>query len=364
MIRVGILFGGRSGEHEVSLLSAASVIRALDKEKYEAVPVGITKEGRWLLYDGPVDAIENGSWQTAAEKALAEDPYRFRLELLGDGPGSLRDRIDFALPILHGPYGEDGTIQGLFEMLDLPYGGCGVAGSALAMDKIQAKRIFAQAGLPQGAFLPVMLEEAEADPAGVLDRVEAALSYPVFVKPANLGSSVGISKAKDRAQLQTAVELAGRYDRRILVEEGIDCRELEAGILGNQAPEASAVGEIIPSNEFYDYTAKYLSGTSRICIPADIPPETAEEVRRLSVEAYRLLDGSGFARVDFFLERATGRVLLNEVNTIPGFTRFSMFPLLWGEAGLAYPDLLERIITLGYERYYAKNRREAAVRLL
>jgi len=362
MTKLGILFGGRSGEHEISLLSAASVIRAVDRTKYSVVPIGITKEGKWLLYDGPAENIEDGSWREHAEEALAADPSKYSFSLMGKEEGSLRSRIDFALPILHGPYGEDGTIQGLFEMIDIPYGGCGVTGSALAMDKILAKAVFAQEGLPQGRYTVAFREEWEADPTSVLDRIEKALSYPLFVKPSNLGSSVGITKAKDRSGLAEALALAAGFDRRLLIEEGIDCRELETGVLGNFDAKASAVGEIVPSAEFYDYTAKYFDGgKSRLCIPADIPEKTAEEIRQVAVRAYRALDCAGFARVDFFVEKNTGKVYINEINTIPGFTKFSMFPRLWGEAGILYPALIERIVELGYERYHAKNYRQTAL---
>lgn len=364
MIKLGILFGGRSREHDVSLMSAASVLRTLDKRRFTAIPIGITRDGRWLPFEGSVDAIEDGSWQKLAEAAFRENPEAYGIDLLGAGPGSLRSRIDFALPILHGPYGEDGTIQGLFEMLDMPYGGCGVTGSAVAMDKILAKNLFSEAGLPQGSYVAIVEEDMTSDEEQVLDRIESTLSYPVFVKPANMGSSVGISKVKNREQLKEALELSLLHDRRILVEQAIDCREIEVGILGNGDPRASSVGEIIPSAEFYDYTAKYCDGgRSQLCIPADIPEDRAGEIRRIALAAYRLLDCSGFARVDFFLERKTGRILINEINTIPGFTKFSMFPLLWKDAGLNYPELIERIVILGYERYHAKNSRQAAVRL-
>lgn len=358
MTKLGIVFGGRSGEHEISLMSATSVIKAIDTSRFAIVPIGITKEGKWLLYDGPVEHIEDGTWEEIAESRLQQDPVHYRIGILDAGPESLKERIDFALPILHGPYGEDGTIQGLFEMLDLPYGGCGVVGSALAMDKIMAKSIFAQYGLPQGPYLPVLREELELQEESVLTKIEEALSYPLFVKPANLGSSVGISKAHDRKELTKALWEAASYDRRLLVEQGIACREIETAVLGNYNPEVSGVGEIIPSAEFYDYKAKYFDGgQSKLCIPADLPEETVVEIRRIARKAYEALDCAGFARVDFFLEHKTNRIYINEINTIPGFTRFSMFPLLWGQAGVAYPDLIERIVRLGYERYHAKNRR-------
>lgn len=352
MIRLGIIFGGRSGEHEISLMSATSVIKAIDKEKFIPVLIGITKEGNWLFYDGPVDKIEDGSWQQIAEAALAADPGKYSLTVLGSGGKSLKDRIDFALPVLHGPYGEDGTIQGLFEMADIPYGGCGVLGSAAAMDKALAKEVFAKESLPICRHLNLFKEEVLENMDRVIDRVEKFLPYPIFVKPANMGSSVGISKAKNTEELKAAIKEAIKYDRRLVLEEGLDCREIETGVLGNYAHVAAAVGEILPSDEFYSYKAKYFDGgQSKICIPADIPAEVAEELKSIAVEAYKLLDCAGFARVDFFLEKGTNKIYLNEINTIPGFTKFSMFPLLWAEVGIPYPELIERIIELGFERY-------------
>jgi len=356
MIRLGIIFGGRSGEHEISLMSATSVIKAIDKEKFIPVLIGITKEGNWLLYDGSVDQIEDGAWQKIAEAALAADPEKYSLTVLGSGGKSLKDWIDFALPILHGPYGEDGTIQGLFEMADIPYGGCGVLGSAAAMDKTLAKEVFAKESLPICRHLNLSKEEFLENMGRVIDRVEKFLPYPIFVKPANMGSSVGISKAKNTEELKAAIKEAIKYDRRLVLEEGLDCREIETGVLGNYVPAAAAVGEILPSDEFYSYTAKYFDGgQSKMCIPADIPAEIAEELKSIAVEAYKLLDCAGFARVDFFLEKGTNKIYLNEINTIPGFTKYSMFPLLWAEVGVPYPELIERIIELGFQRY--KDRR-------
>ncbi|MCL1808743.1 MAG: D-alanine--D-alanine ligase [Clostridiales bacterium] len=348
MTRLGIVFGGRSGEHSVSLMSATSVIGALDASKYEVVCIGITRQGEWKLYSGPAACIESGEWERTAKPFNA---------------GDLKKEIDFAFPVLHGPYGEDGTIQGLFEMLDVPYAGCGVLASALAMDKIVAKELFKADGLPVCRHMAVAAEElagAERLADRIEDRIEDCFSgkYPLFVKPSNMGSSVGISKVKHRGGLAAALDEAARHDRRIIVEEGIAGRELETAILGNASPEAAVVGEVLPSAEFYDYAAKYLDGgKSKICVPADIPQETAEEVRATAVKAYKALDCSGFARVDFFLEEGTGKVFLSEVNTIPGFTKYSMFPLLWQGAGLAYPRQLERIVEFGNERYYAKNHR-------
>ncbi len=355
MIRLGIIFGGRSGEHEISLMSAASVINAVNKEKFIPVLIGITKQGNWLLYDGPVEKIEDGSWQKIAEAALSSDPEKYNLTILGSDGKSLKNRIDFALPVLHGPYGEDGTIQGLFEMVDIPYGGCGVLGSAAAMDKALAKEVFARKNLPICRHLNLYREEALENLDLVADRVEKFLPFPIFVKPANMGSSVGITKVKNRTDLKAAIQEAAKYDRRLVLEEGLDCREIETGVLGNSNPAAAAVGEILPSEEFYSYRAKYFDGgQSKLCIPADIPDEIAEEIKAIAVEAYQLLDCSGYARVDFFLERGTNKIYLNEINTIPGFTKYSMFPLLWAKAGLPYPELIERIINLGFERYHSR----------
>ncbi|MDD4565988.1 MAG: D-alanine--D-alanine ligase [Eubacteriales bacterium] len=355
MIRLGIIFGGRSGEHEISLMSAASVINAINREKYLPVLIGITKEGNWLLYDGPADKIEGGSWQEIAEAALAAEPEKYSLTILGSGGKSLKDKIDFALPILHGPYGEDGTIQGLFEMADIPYGGCGVLGSAAAMDKALAKEIFSSKNLPLCRYITIFKEEIIESTDMVIDRVEKYLPYPVFVKPANMGSSVGISKANNAEDLKEAINEASKYDRRLVLEEGLDCREMEMGIIGNYKPEASAIGEILTSDEFYSYTAKYFDeGRTRLCIPADIPDGIAEEMKDIALEAYQSLDCNGFARVDLFLEKGTDKIYLNEINTIPGFTKYSMFPLLWAEAGVPYPEVIERIIDLGYERYNSR----------
>lgn len=353
--RLGIIFGGRSGEHEVSLLSAASVIRAVNKEKYELVYLGITKDGEWRCLE-PVDeksdvetaemtaaSLEDGTWQKLSK------PFNV---------GELKKAVDFALPIVHGPYCEDGKLQGLFEMLDIPYGGCGVLASAVAMDKLLAKDVFARNGLPICEYAAVTKDEYKKDSEAVLKRIEEKLSYPNFVKPANMGSSVGISKANDRKTLVAALELALQYDKRVIVEEYINCRELETAILGNASPDAAAVGEILPSAEFYDYQAKYLAGgASKLCIPAQISEEMTEKIREYAKKAYMAIDGEGFARVDFFIDKDTGKLYLNEINTIPGFTKFSMFPLLWEAAGVKYADTIERIIELGYERYNAENNR-------
>ncbi len=358
MIKLGVLFGGRSGEHEISLMSAASVIRAIDKDKYEVVQIGITREGDWYLFEGSPDQIEDGSWEEEAKEVFLANPGKHELSVLGSGGNSLKQRIDFALPILHGPFGEDGTIQGLFEMIGIPYGGSGVMGAALTMDKILAKAVCEKAGIPQGPYVALMKPDFDRKEEELLREIEEKLRFPMFVKPSNMGSSVGITKVRTRKDLKEAIITAARYDHRILVEEGIDCRELETAVLGNHDPKVSGVGEIIPSAEFYDYKAKYFDGgQSKMCIPADIPFEKAEEIRSIASRAFRLLDCCGYARVDFFMEKGTDRIFLNEINSIPGFTKFSMFPLLWGQEGLTYPNLIERIVELGYERYYAKNSR-------
>lgn len=361
-MRVAVLFGGRSGEHEVSINSAASVIAALDKEKYEVVPVAITKEGEWLFNADLVEAQQSGSFgRGSIVGTLLADPTKKGFALFNKREGVLsikQEPVDVIIPILHGTYGEDGTVQGLLELSNMPYVGAGVLASALGMDKVIMKTVFAQHGLPQTDFRAVLRQDVEEDLQMVVTEIEDALGYPSFVKPANLGSSVGISKAKNRDQLADALREAARYDRKLIAEKGVNAREIEVSVLGNDLPEASLPGEIIPSNEFYDYEAKYLDGKSQLIIPADLPPETVEEVRRLAVAAFKAIDCSGMARVDFFLTRDTGEVLVNEINTIPGFTRFSMYPKLWEASGLSYGRLLDRLIELAIERHADKNRSE------
>lgn len=349
MIKLGIIFGGRSGEHEVSLMSASSVLKTLNRNKFVPVMIGITKTGEWRLYEGAVEEIEGGGWEKSAA------PFSI---------DRLKETVDFAFPVLHGPFGEDGTIQGLFEMLDIPYAGCGVLASAMTMDKAIAKELFASRGLPVCRHLLLLTEdlglngpEADLLMEKNLGEIEAQLPYPLFVKPANMGSSVGISKAKNRESLKTAILTAARYDRRILVEEGLDCREVETAIMGNDVLELAAVGEILPSAEFYDYTAKYLDGgQSGLCIPADLPGEVVSQIHEIAEKAYRALDCSGFARIDFFLEKATGKLYINEINSIPGFTKYSMFPLLFREAGVPYSLAIEKIVAYGLARYRSRIR--------
>ncbi|MGH2481376.1 MAG: D-alanine--D-alanine ligase family protein, partial [Ktedonobacteraceae bacterium] len=344
-IRVGLVFGGRSGEHEVSLASAQAVQTNLDPEKYEVVPIGITKTGSWLLGAEPrqlqaaqqqahaASDVAPGEQTTAV--TLTGDPSVRRLIPVQSGPDlGNQGTLDVILPVLHGTYGEDGSLQGLLDMANVPYVGCGVLGAALGMDKEKMKMIFETAGLPNVAYLVFRRNEWERAPESILDRIEQRLSYPTFVKPVNLGSSVGINKAHNRQELTHAINVAAEFDRKIIVEQGIDCREFELAVLGNDEPLASVVGEIVASNEFYDYRAKYLDCKSQAVIPADIPQETAEEMRRQAITAFTALDLNGLSRVDFFMERETGKIYINEVNTMPGFTEISMYPKLWEASGL------------------------------
>jgi D-alanine-D-alanine ligase len=358
-LRVALLYGGRSAEHAVSVVSARSVMEALDPQRFEVVPIGITREGAWILPDtSPLELTgpEGGLPEVEAagsEIALRPEQRASALARADGGPGPLGE-IDVVLPILHGPYGEDGTVQGLFELADLPYAGAGVLASALAMDKSMAKVVLAQAGLGQAPHLVVREREWRADPAVVTARVAESLAYPVFTKPARLGSSVGITKVKSARELAGGLEAAFAHDGKALVEQGVVARELEVGVIGNQDPLASVVGEVIPGHEFYDFEAKYLDESSKLVIPAAVPSAAAERTRELAVRAFRALDCEGFARVDFFYLDATGQVLVNEVNTIPGFTPKSMFPMLWDASGLPYPELIARLVDLALERHQAK----------
>ena len=356
-LRVGVIFGGRSGEHEVSIASAAAIFKHLDPARYDAVPIKIAKDGRWALTGDTPKALSAADVhkQASTEALVAIDPSA-ALE------GS---QLDVVFPVLHGPYGEDGTVQGLLELANVPYVGAGVLGSAVGMDKAVMKALFAAANLPIVPHLTVLRRDWERDAAGITQAVARDLRYPVFVKPANLGSSVGISKAKDRSSLAGALDLAGSFDRKIVVEAAVaEAREIECAVLGNDDPEASVPGEIIVTHAdgFYSYAAKYLDPNGASWqIPADIAPETAALVRRLSVQAFKALELAGMARVDFFLGRQSGAVFLNEVNTIPGFTTISMYPKMWEATGLPYPALLDRLIALAVERHAEKQRLRTSV---
>ena len=334
--RILVLFGGRSGEHAVSIRSAASVIGALDRDKYEVIPAAIDKQGHWL---SPADSA--ALLPSESRDDLAVDQAVSVSHEPGSGEG-----IDVAFPVLHGTFGEDGTVQGLLDLADVAYVGAGVLGSAVGMDKDVMKRLFRERGLPTVEHF-TMLRSACRNRVG---EIEGHFAYPVFVKPANLGSSVGISKARDRGELQTALDLAASYDRKIIVEPAIDGREIECAVLGNEAPEASLPGEVVPAKDFYDYEAKYVADDSKLLIPAPLTDDQTDEVRRLAVAAFQSVECSGLARVDFFLENGSGRLLLNEVNTMPGFTSISMYPKMWEATGLSYGELLDNLIDLAIER--------------
>ena len=369
-LRVGVLFGGRSTEHEVSILSAQSIIAAMDPQRFEAVPLYIDKEGRWLTGDSLKRLVSNAAARTYVY--LPPDPTQHSLVAAQDGPqtshsssgggqGGGIPSLDVVFPVFHGLNGEDGTIQGVLELANLPYVGAGVLGSALGLDKIYMKRAFAAAGLPVVDYLPVTRRQYERDPDAFIARVEERLGYPCFTKFANSGSSVGTTKAHNRAELVEGLRLASTFDRKLLVERAIDARELEISVLGNDEPEASVVGEVVPAHEFYDYEAKYLDEGSRLLIPAPIDDAVAQEARSMAMRAFQAVDAAGMARVDFFLERTSGRLLLNELNTIPGFTRISMYPKLWEASGLPYPKLIERLIELAIERFNDRQRSQTAI---
>ena len=346
--RIGVIFGGRSEEHGVSLKSAAFVIEALDSQKFETTCIGITKEGKWKTFSGSADKLLENSWEQYSKDFSSE---------------RLKETVDFALPILHGPYGEDGTIQGLLEMENIPYGGCGVLSSAVAMDKYIFKEILKAKGLPICKFLSFTEEEVVEDVEDVIFKIEENLGLPCFVKPANMGSSVGITKVTEKGQIREALRTAFKFDRRIVIEEFIPCRELEVAILEDGEIKTSVVGEILPAKDFYDYQAKYLlrENPSTLEIPASISQEETNRIKDMAKEAFDAIEGSGFGRVDFFKDKVTGKIYINEINTIPGFTCRSMFPLLWQHEGRKPAEIIERIIDSGYERYYAKNYRETTI---
>ena len=374
-LRVGVLYGGRSGEHEVSLASAAAVFANLDRDRYEPVPIRIDKEGRWSIAEKPPTAMSAGdvieqARLEAARPANVEPEVHLVARPSGETILSI-DRapkdttaaaamvtgsnLDVIFPVLHGPYGEDGTIQGLLELANVPYVGAGVLASSLGMDKALMKVVFSARGLPVCDYRVVLRHNWDRRREQILAELEPAMHFPMFVKPANLGSSVGISKAKDRPGLADAIDLAGSFDRKIVVEAAVPgAREIECAVLGNDEPSASVPGEVIPSREFYDYEAKYIDDNSKIVIPADLPPSTVAEVQKLSIDAFEAIDCSGMARVDFLLEKSSNRLFVNEVNTIPGFTTISMYSKLWEASGVGYRELLDRLIALAIERHAGK----------
>ncbi|UCG26433.1 MAG: D-alanine--D-alanine ligase [Chloroflexota bacterium] len=363
-IRIGVIFGGRSGEHEVSLMSAQSVRSALDPEKYEVVMIGITKGGRWLT-GNVAAALESGTPEMARMAALLPDPEASDLMELEQSESqtarlSAVASLDVVFPVLHGPYGEDGTVQGLLELAGIPYVGAGVVGSAVGMDKAIFKAVMETHDIPILPWKLVLSSEWRESPQAVLEESEQTLDYPIFTKPANLGSSVGISKCSDRSQLRAGLDEAARYDRRLILEQGVDARELEVSVLGNDRPIASVVGEIRPVREFYDYVAKYVSDDSELIIPADIDGQLAEHIREVAVRAYKAIDCAGLARADFLLDDDSGQVFINELNTIPGFTRISMYPKLWEASGMSYGVLLDRLVELALERGEEKSELETS----
>jgi D-alanine-D-alanine ligase len=384
-LRVGVLYGGRSGEHEVSLASAAAVFAHLDRTRYEPVPIRIDKDGRWAIADKPPTAISAGevieharlegaraAGRSGREVHLVARPSEETILSIDRGmPARHADsgpvvvtglNLDVIFPVLHGPYGEDGTIQGLLELANVPYVGAGVLASSLGMDKALMKVVFAACGLPVCAYRVVLRRQWERRRSEIAAKLEAVLRFPMFVKPANLGSSVGISKAKDRASLEEAIDLAGSFDRKVVVEAAVpNAREIECAVLGNDDPEASVPGEVVPSREFYDYEAKYLDDGSKTIIPADLPPATVDAIRRLSIAAFQAIDGAGMARVDFLLAKATGDIFVNEVNTIPGFTTISMYSKMWAASGVDYPALLDRLIGLALERHAEKQQLRTSI---
>jgi len=363
-IRIGVLFGGRSGEHEISLRSASTVIGALDPQRYEVVPIGITPGGRWCTGDDSLRLLEEHQRELrplpahGAEVTLAAEPSRHALVPLAGGPCG--PPLDVVFPVLHGTYGEDGTVQGLLELADVPYVGAGVLASAVGMDKGTMKAVFRDAGVPVCRWVVAWPHHEPVE--GIAARVQATLGFPCFVKPANLGSSVGISKAHGPGDLAAALSEAASWDPKVVVEEAVAARELECGVIGNEHPEASVVGELVPSHEFYDYADKYMEDGARTVIPAPLPAGVADTVRDLAVRAFRAVDCAGLARVDFFLERQTNRVLVNEINTMPGFTRASMFPRLWQASGLELPALLDRLVALARARHAAHAKRRTSFR--
>lgn len=348
-IRVGVLFGGRSAEHEVSLVSGASVMKALDQKKYEVVPIGVTKDGKWIVGKKAMPLLKtNAKIPLTLEQVLPANTTTRALVKLDDP--RTHTRLDVVFPVLHGPCGEDGTVQGLLDLANIPYVGSGVLGSSLGMDKISQKKIFLTAGIPTPKFAYITSSDFQRAPGRFLKRVQRDIGFPVFVKPSNMGSSVGITKVENVKQLSAAIKLAMKYDRRIIVEQGIkDPLEIECAVLGNDSPKASVPGQIISSNEFYDYDAKYVDGKSKAKIPAPLPKSVADKVRDYAITAFKALDLAGMARVDFLVTKQ-GNIYISEVNTIPGFTSISMYPKLWAASGLTYPSLLDALIDLALQR--------------
>ena len=361
-LRVGILFGGRSGEHEVSLASAASVIRALDPQKYEAVPIGITKDGRWLVGTNAQKMLPE-VLKSGERVVLPPDPSAAALVPLGAGTSQPTVKIDVVFPVLHGTFGEDGTVQGLLELAGLPYVGAGVLGSAVGMDKDVQKRLFKEAKLPIVPYLAIRRSDWEKDRAGVTGLIKKTLKFPLFFKPATLGSSVGMTRVTNADGIAKAMDFAAEFALKIIVERGVSGREIEVSVLGNDEVRASIPGEIKPHREFYDYTAKYLEGGTELLIPAPLTKAQVAKFQDYAVRAFQAIDGTGMSRCDFFLENRTGKIYVNELNTIPGFTSISMYPKMWEASGLPYSELIDRLIELAFELHREKSRTKYSIDL-
>lgn len=349
-LSVALIFGGKSGEHDVSRVSASSIFKHINKEKYDVHTIGITKDGNWIYYNGSAEDMANGEWENLADNDV-------KINLIPNGnskvglefkDGSFK-KIDVLFPVLHGPYGEDGKIQGVFEISNIPYVGCGVLASSVGMDKLICKKVFSQIGLPQVNYTYMNKWEFNLNKEKELDKIESELNYPIFVKPANMGSSVGISKACNREELLKGINEALKHDTRIVLEQGINAREIEVAVLGNDDVKASIAGEIIPAKDFYDYEDKYVNGASKLEIPAKVDEITMESIRNMAINAFKGIDGSGLSRVDFFIDKETDKIYINEINTLPGFTNISMYPKLWGATGIQYTDLIDKLIQLAIE---------------
>ncbi|MBO8434473.1 MAG: D-alanine--D-alanine ligase [Tyzzerella sp.] len=347
---VAVLFGGQSSEHSVSRISATTIISNMDSEKYYVIPIGITKEGKWLIYNGPVENIKNGDWEKYGTPAVLSPDAGMKgiIKIVGDKAKIIP--VDVVFPVLHGAWGEDGTIQGLLELAKIPYVGCGVIASAVSMDKVYTKIVCKEAGIPQAKYTWIF--SSMIDNEEKLAKIEKEIGYPMFIKPSNAGSSVGISKARNKEELLNGLKLAGKYDRKIVIEEFVNARELECAVLGNEDIKVTRVGEVLSAEdaEFYDFDAKYNNPESRTVIPADIPSEKEEEIRGLAKKVFKAVDGSGLSRIDFFMDKESGKIIFNELNTLPGFTSISMYPMLWEEAGLPKNQLIDELIDLAIKR--------------
>jgi len=358
-IKVGLIFGGRSGEHEVSFCSASSIIKAIDKDKYTVVPIGITKEGRWISPQDSELALQSGKIEGRNTVILLNDPSGRALVRIDNNQrldkSSASERLDLIFSVLHGPYGEDGTVQGLLELADIPYVGAGVAASAISMDKDLMKIIFKQRDLPILKWMTIKRKEWQKDKEKILSLVQDDFEYPLFVKPTNLGSSVGITKVHKKEELDKAIDLASSYDRKILIEEGLEeVREIECSVLGNDEPQVSVVGEVRPAGEFYDYDSKYIDKETQLIVPADLSDGVSRKVQEIALRAFKAVDAAGMARVDFFVSKKENKIYLSEINTIPGFTSVSMYPRLWEASGISYAGLIDRLIQLALERHQDK----------